>query len=168
MENNFRGIRVLHQKTNLEIFGAVDDIWQNRENGKLHIVDYKSTSKKGEPTIEGGGFGDGYKRQMEIYQWLFSASGFDTSNIGYFLYVNGQKSNGFYFEDCEGRMIFDTTMIAYEGTSDWVEKSIVDAKDCLHSEPYPNRLMIVIIADTFYKEPILRMNLLNKNKIFHF
>ena len=55
-------------------------------------------------------------------------SGFDTSNIGYFLYVNGQKSNGFYFEDCEGRMIFDTTMIAYEGTSDWVEKSIVDAR----------------------------------------
>lgn len=135
--NNFRGIRVLHQKTNLEIFGAVDDIWQNRENGKLHIVDYKSTSKKGEPTIEGGGFGDGYKRQMEIYQWLFSTSGFDTSNIGYFLYVNGQKSNGFYFEDCEGRMIFDTTMIAYEGTSDWVEKSIVDAKDCLHSEALP-------------------------------
>ena len=74
---------------------------------------------------------------MEIYQWLFSTSGFDTSNIGYFLYVNGQKSNGFYFEDCEGRMIFDTTMIAYEGTSDWVEKSIVDAKDCLHSEALP-------------------------------
>ena len=119
--NNFRGIRVLHQKTNLEIFGAVDDIWQNRENGKLHIVDYKSTSKKGEPTIEGGGFGDGYKRQMEIYQWLFSASGFDTSNIGYFLYVNGQKIKRIHFEDCEGRMIFDTTMIAYEGTSDWVE-----------------------------------------------
>ena len=45
--NNFKGIRVLHQKTNLEIFGAVDDIWQNNDNNKLHIVDYKSTYKKG-------------------------------------------------------------------------------------------------------------------------
>ena len=44
--NNFRGMRIFHEATNMEIFGAVDDIWQHNETGHLHIVDYKSTSKK--------------------------------------------------------------------------------------------------------------------------
>jgi len=136
--NNFRGIRILHEKTNIEIFGAVDDVWQNAETKKLHIVDYKSTSKKGEPSIEGGGFADGYKRQMEIYQWIFGKAGHDISNTGYFLYVNGQKTNDFYFDDFEGRMIFETTLIQYDGKIDWVEQTIFDAKDCLHAENLPD------------------------------
>ena len=42
--NNFKGIRHLHEPTNFEIFGAVDDVWENLDSGELHIVDYKSTS----------------------------------------------------------------------------------------------------------------------------
>ena len=40
--NNFRGIRFLHEATNQEITGAIDDVWQSTETDKLHIVDYKS------------------------------------------------------------------------------------------------------------------------------
>jgi len=135
--NNFKGIRVFHSPTNLEIFGAVDDVWKNNDTGKLHIVDYKSTSKKGDPSIDEGGFGEAYKRQMEIYQWLFTQAGHDISNVGYFLYVNGSKEGGFYTEDARGVMNFKTTIIEYRGDSSWVEQTIINAKSCLMSANLP-------------------------------
>lgn len=135
--NNFKGIRVYHARTNFEIFGAVDDVWQSQKDGSLHVVDYKSTSKKGEPSIEGGGFGDGYKRQMEIYQWLLRSSGFDTNDVGYFLYVNGQKEGGFFNYSTNGKMKFVTTLIEYKGNTDWVEEKILKAKECLNGTKLP-------------------------------
>jgi hypothetical protein len=102
----------------------------------LHIVDYKSTSKQGTPTIEGG-FGDGYKRQMEIYQWLLKASGLNVSPIGYFLYVNGIKQGSFYDEYLVGNMKFETNIIAYKGDTSWVEQTIADAIDCLNGAQVP-------------------------------
>ena len=38
----------------MEIFVAVDDVWQGLTSNGLDIVDYKSTSKKGNPNIESG------------------------------------------------------------------------------------------------------------------
>ena len=90
--NNFKGIRYLHEATNLEVFGAVDDIWEDINSKELYIVDYKSTSKKGDPDIETG-WGYSYKRQMEVYQWLFRQNGLPVSDKGYFLYVNGIKGD---------------------------------------------------------------------------
>jgi hypothetical protein len=132
--NNFKGMRITHS-TGATIYGAVDDIWQSLETGELHIVDYKSTSKQGEPTIESG-FGDGYKRQMEIYQWLFRQAGFTVSNTGYFLYVNGSKAGGFY-DDTGGVMRFSTTLIPYNGDDSWVDDAIHAAVNCLGSESMP-------------------------------
>jgi hypothetical protein len=132
--NNFKGMRISHS-TGATIYGAVDDIWQNLETGHLHIVDYKSTSKQGEPTIDSG-FGDGYKRQMEIYQWLFRQAGFPVSNTGYFLYVNGSKTGGFY-DETGGVMRFSTTLIAYEGDDSWVDAAVDMALACLESESIP-------------------------------
>ena len=65
--NNFKGIRYLDETSNLEIFGAVDDIWEDINSKELYIVDYKSTSKREDPNIDTG-WGYSYKRQMEIYQ----------------------------------------------------------------------------------------------------
>jgi len=67
--NNFTGIQYLHKPTNLLIFGAIDDIWINPDK-ELIIVDYKSTSKDGDINLDAD-WQIGYKRQMEIYQWLF-------------------------------------------------------------------------------------------------
>ena len=136
--NNFKGIRHLHQSTNFEIFGAVDDVWKCRVTGELHIVDYKSTSKKGDPSIDEGGFGDAYKRQMEIYQWLFRACGFEVNDIGYFLYVNGSKQGRFFDENNDGRMRFKTTLIEYSGSTDWVENTVISAKSCLLDDKLPS------------------------------
>lgn len=134
--NNFKGIRITHE-SGKEIFGAVDDVWENTETGELHIVDYKSTSKQGEPSIDVG-WGDAYKRQMEIYQWLFREAGFNVSTIGYFLYVNGIKQGTFYEGTAKGRMWFDTTMIAYEGDASWVASAVDEAVACLAGDEIPD------------------------------
>ena len=133
--NNFKGMRVVHAATQATISGAVDDVWQHCETAQLHIVDYKSTAKEGTPDLESG-FGDGYKRQMEIYQWLFRHAGFDVSPRGYFLYVNGVKQGGFY-DSLDGRMKFETTLIAYDGDTSWVDDCIERAVACFRGETVP-------------------------------
>ena len=138
---NFKGIRYIHQATNLEVFGAIDDLWEDCTSRELHIVDYKSTSKKGDPNIETG-WGPAYKRQMEIYQWLFRKNGLPVSDIGYFLYVNGIKGdNNFYsrkegYEDL-GLMEFKTTLISYTGNSDWVSDTLLHIKETLMDDRLP-------------------------------
>ena len=138
--NNFRGIRYFHEPTNQEITGAIDDVWQSKETDQLHIVDYKSTSKKDDPDIESG-WGFGYKRQMEVYQWLFRRNGFDIHETGYFLYINGRKDTGFYDSETAGeivgRMLFKTTLIPYDGDTGWVDDIIYECKDTLKSDDIP-------------------------------
>tara|TARA_B100001013_G_C24491866_1_gene395567 strand:- start:25 stop:672 length:648 start_codon:yes stop_codon:yes gene_type:complete len=139
--NNFKGIRYLHEPTNLEIFGAVDDVWQGLNSKELFIVDYKSTSKKGDPDIETG-WGSSYKRQMEVYQWLFRQNGFPVSETGYFLYVNGIKGDNDFYSDHEGYedvgfMEFKTTLIPYTGNSDWVSDILLRIKETLMDDKLP-------------------------------
>ena len=135
--NNFKGIRVTHS-SGAVVFGAVDDVWENLDTGELHIVDYKSTSKQGEPSIDIG-WGDGYKRQMEIYQWLFRRAGFNVSKTGYFLYVNGSKEGGFYPSGTDGVMRFATTIIPYDGDDSWVDTKVAQAVECFNANVIPER-----------------------------
>ena len=86
---NFKGVSTLHEETNLHIFGAVDDLWISPA-GEVIVVDYKATSKNGEVTLDAD-WQDGYKRQMEIYQWLVRRQGLNVSNTGYFVYCNGRR-----------------------------------------------------------------------------
>lgn len=66
------GIDYLDANTNLHIFGAVDDVWVDNKD-QLIVVDYKATAKDQPVTSLGpeGSWHDMYRRQMEIYQWLF-------------------------------------------------------------------------------------------------
>ena len=83
--HNFTGIQHLHKPTNLLIFGAIDDLWFNSA-GEYIVVDYKSTSKDEEITALDKEWQNGYKRQMEVYQWLLRQNGYKVSNTGYFVY----------------------------------------------------------------------------------
>lgn len=131
----FRGIRVKHS-SGAEVYGAIDDIWINCETNELHIVDYKSTSKKDTPTLDTS-FGEAYKRQMEIYQWLFIKTGFPVSKIGYFLYVNGIKEGHFYKDGTIGSILFETNLIPYIGDTAWIDTKISDAVNCLSKDEHP-------------------------------
>lgn len=126
-----RGITHHHAKTNLLITGGVDDVWINSKK-ELIIVDYKSTSKDGEVNIDAE-WQIGYKRQMEIYQWLFRQNGFKVSPVGYFVYCNGDTDK----EAFDAKLEFDIKIIPYLGNDSWVEPAIVDAHACLINKKMP-------------------------------
>lgn len=128
---NFKGVRYHHEPTNLLITGAVDDVWV-RPDGTLIVVDYKSTSINGDPSLEGK-WKEAYKRQMEIYQWLLRQNGFTVSDTGYFVYVNADTDR----DDWEGHLVFEEHVLPYEGNADWVEKTITDAHKCLLKKKVP-------------------------------
>ena len=88
---NFVGIRYLHTPTNLEIQGAIDDLWIGPD-GKYIVADYKATAKKSEINLDAD-WQISYKRQMEVYQWLLRQNGLDVSNESWFVYCNGQLDN---------------------------------------------------------------------------
>ena len=127
-----RGISFLHEPTNLLVRGGIDDVWVNPV-GELIIVDYKATSKKVGPSTEDDLY-DSYKRQLEIYQWLFRQNGFAVSPTAYFVYVNG-KSDAKAFD---GKLEFDIELIPYTGSDAWVEPAIVAIKKMLMSDEIPN------------------------------
>ena len=126
-----RGIQFFHKKTNLLITGGVDDVWVN-PSGELIIVDYKATSKNGEVSLDAD-WQIGYKRQMEIYQWLFRKNGFKVSDTGYFVYCNGDTDK----EAFDGKLEFDIRLISYAGDDSWVEQAISDAHECLKAGEIP-------------------------------
>lgn len=129
--NNFKGIQFHHEATNFLVYGAIDDVWINPK-GELHIVDYKSTAKDGEVTMEDE-WKDGYKRQAEIYQWLFRKNGFSVSNTAYFVYCNADVNS----ECFDGALKFCINVLPYEGDDGWVEDAILNAHKCLMCEAPP-------------------------------
>jgi hypothetical protein len=78
---NFKGVQYVHAPTNLLVTGAVDDLWQNPD-GEIIVVDYKATSKNGEVSLDAE-WQMGYKRQMEVYQWLMRNTSVSASTLKY-------------------------------------------------------------------------------------
>lgn len=130
--HNFTGIEYLHQATNLLVFGAIDDLWQN-SRGEYIVVDYKSTSKDEEITALDKDWQIGYKRQMEVYQWLLRQNGYKVSDTGYFVYCNGKADR----EAFDGKLEFDVTLIPYQGDDSWVEGAVLAAHKCLNGSRIP-------------------------------
>lgn len=130
---NFKGVQIQHEPTGFSISGAVDDVWVT-PSGELLIVDYKSTSTNGRIEALDKDWHDGYKRQMEIYQWLLRQKGFNVSNVGYFVYANASKD----VDAFNGKLEFEVTLVTHEGKDDWIEKTLLDIKKCLDSEEIPN------------------------------
>lgn len=126
-----RGCTYKFPKTNLIITGGIDDIWIKR-NKELIIVDYKSTSKKDEVTLDAE-WQESYKRQIEIYQWLFKRNGFKVNDIAYFVYCNGIKSKRKFNKKLE----FDVKVIPYKGNTRWINGVIRELYECLQSKKIP-------------------------------
>ena len=105
-----------HPETNIRFGGGLDDVWENIETGELHIVDYKSS----------------YRRQMDMYQWIARQLGFEVSDTGYFVYVDGQhrEESGMLDGDnpWQAWMRFNVSVIPYEGNDSWVEDALRRAK----------------------------------------
>jgi hypothetical protein len=128
-----RGVTYLHTPTNLVITGGVDDIWVDLETDELVVVDYKATAKNGEVSLDAE-WQNGYKRQIEVYQWLLRKNGFKVKDTGYFLYTNARLDvDGF-----RDKLEFKTKLIDYTGDDSWVEATIIKLKKCLDSDEIPD------------------------------
>lgn len=131
---NFVGVTHLHLPTNLHVFGAVDDVWVD-DDGKLIVVDYKATAKD-KPVKQLGAEGtwqDMYRRQMETYQWLLRANGFEVSDTGYFVYATGTSDRDGFNNVVE----FETYVIPHTGSDSWVEDTILRMKKVMDSDKMP-------------------------------
>ncbi|MFH0814793.1 MAG: PD-(D/E)XK nuclease family protein [Candidatus Falkowbacteria bacterium] len=126
-----KGVEFLHAPTNFFVTGGVDDVWVNPA-GELIVVDYKATSKAGEVSLDAD-WQIGYKRQMEVYQWLLRQNGFEVSKTGYFVYVNGKTDRAAF----DGRLEFDVKLIPYVGNDGWIEKTLLAARECLDGDDVP-------------------------------
>ena len=127
--DNFTGIQFQHAQSGFLVFGAIDDVWINPDN-ELIVVDFKATGAK-EYRIY-----DSYKRQMEVYQWLFVKNGYKVSKTGYFVFAKVDKNKGF----AGGKLSFDLFIEPQEGDYSWVDNALLDAKKTLADKiPLPNQ-----------------------------
>jgi len=126
-----RGIKVHDKKRNLVVRGGIDDVWINPK-GELIIVDYKATAGKDIVTLDNA-WKIAYKRQVEVYQWLFRGNAFAVSNTAYFVYANGDDDK----EAFDGKLEFDVTLLPYEGDDSWIDPTLDKLKACLESDTIP-------------------------------
>lgn len=126
-----KGIAAPLSGTPLLITGGIDDVWVTPA-GELIIADYKATSKNEEVNLDAD-WQIAYKRQVEIYQWLFRANGFAVSSTAYFVYCNGRK-NGDSFN---ARLDFSISLLPYVGTTAWIEPALRELHACLVSPSLP-------------------------------
>ena len=130
--DSLRGGVVCEHSTGMKVCGGVDDIWVTPKN-ELIVVDYKATSKDGKIESLDQEWHIGYKRQIEIYQWLLRQNGFTVSDTGYWVYANASKDK----EAFDGKLEFELTLVPHKGDDSWVEGTLQDIKQCLDSEELP-------------------------------
>jgi hypothetical protein len=128
---NFKGIEFHYTPANFLITGAIDDIWITPKE-ELIIVDYKATSKEALIT-KPSDLHPAYKRQMEIYQWLFKNNGFNVHESGMFVYCNGLKKKPYFKRHLE----FDVNLIPYSGNHNWIEEALTQIYETLYSLKAP-------------------------------
>lgn len=129
---NFKGVQFYHESTNLIITGAIDDLWID-DAGVYYVVDYKATAKKEPVKSLNQGWQIGYKRQMEIYQWLLRRNDLRVSDTGYFVYCTGNPNAPSF----DAKIDFDIHLIPFRGADGWVEPTIQSLHVCLNGEEIP-------------------------------
>ena len=133
------GLKYQFKDSNIVLHGGVDDIWFDREEQQLIVVDYKSQAS-GYPVVPelylSGTYHQSYKNQLDFYAYLLQEMGFTVSKISYFLVCNADReANGFY-----GQMNFSETLIPYKWSSDWIPEKVENMITLMnqHDVPDPN------------------------------
>ncbi len=127
------GLQTKIRGTNILLQGGIDDVWQDRATHELIVVDYKATSKKDQVSLDAD-WQDGYKRQVEVYQYLLRNQGYKVSDTAYFVYANG-ISDASSFDNI---LKFNTRLLPYEGNDAGVEPTVIAAYECLQSDTIPS------------------------------
>ena len=133
--SNFKGIRYKSKEYNFDFGGAVDDVWQ-KNNGELIIADVKATSKNNfdwNETFNKYDYAKAYKRQLEMYQWLFRMNGFRVADEGYLVYFNGKKNEKLF----NNSLKFEVHVIKLNCSASWVKEKVIETVKLLQSNHFP-------------------------------
>ena len=133
--NNFKGIRFVDLEKGYDFGGAIDDVWL-KPDGELIISDVKATSKNifdWDETFNKYDYAKGYKRQLEMYQWLFRKNGFKVAKEAYLVYYNGLRNEPFF----NNQLKFELHLVRLDCDDSWVEEKIIEASNLLDSKEIP-------------------------------
>lgn len=118
-----RGLTCRFENSNIILSGGVDDIWFNTLTSELIVVDYKSQASNVPVNTDdylASPFHQGYKTQMDFYNYLLACMGFKVAPISYFLVVNVDKSVSGFF----GNMKFTETLVPYIPDIKWIPEKV--------------------------------------------
>ncbi len=127
------GVRFLHQETNIEVFGAIDDLWIGLSEPVVHVVDYKATAASKPVTEMSRPFHMNYKRQVEVYSWLLSHNGVPVSQTAYFLYCTAMNNAEAFGQTLR----FRCAAIPHECRTAWIDSELQWVRKCLDAEEAP-------------------------------
>jgi len=133
--NNYQGLKYFSKEYEYEFVGAIDDVWQ-KQNGDLIVADIKATSRNNfdwNETYHKYEYPKAYKRQLEMYQWLFQKNGFKVAKEAYIIYFNGRKNEKFF----NNKLEFNAHVIKLNCSTDWVENKILETLKLLRSTTFP-------------------------------
>jgi len=131
-----KGLMARYHDSNIILSGGVDDIWFDTKKECLIVVDYKSqaNSKPVEPvSYLASPYHEGYKIQMDFYNYLLDLMEFPIGDTSYFLVVNANRgASGFH-----GVMEFEETIVPYQHDISWLDEQIQNMIDCMNSDKLP-------------------------------
>ena len=133
-QGNNAGVRVLHHASNIEFFGAIDDIWWLPNTGEIFLVDYKTTARDVALTELGEAeYQNAYRRQLDMYQWLLRHNGVPVEDRAYFFYATVIKK----LPSFEMSLHLEPSLIEYEGSTEWVELKLLEVRAALDNPRLP-------------------------------
>lgn len=130
------GVRAKSIKTNYIIFGALDDLWLNKDNNEVVVLDYKATSNMKEINYVTSkmSYHRGYLRQLDFYAYLLKLNKYKVFKKGYWLVCNAARSEQKIFE---GKLDFGIDILSYDLKTDYIEDILVELEKCYNSEKIP-------------------------------
>ena len=109
------------EKRRSEVLTKIDDLHSRITTNTKEIIvcDYKSQANSHEVEAESylsSGWHQGYKNQMDFYNYLLNLMGFKTADTSYFYVVNANRAaNGFH-----SKLEFTETLIPYKHDFSWI------------------------------------------------
>lgn len=155
-EGNYYGYGFEHNPTKIEVCGQIDDIWTDN-NETLFMVDYKSTSTDQDYKLTMDyHYNKGYKRQLEVYQWIFRMNGFKVSNTAFIVFANANSNNDIF----DNKLEFDISLVELNGDDSWVENTIYEIKKILDKTELPQNSIDCENCKYFYNRALKEKNFL--------
>ena len=131
-----KGLMVRYKESNIILSGGVDDIWFDTKKETLIVVDYKSQASNNQVETEAylsSLYHEGYKIQMDFYNYLLDLMDFPISDTSYFLVVNANRGA----DSFNGVMEFDETLVPYKHNIEWIDEEVQNMIDCMNSKKLP-------------------------------